>query len=54
MTLYIDINLITFLACSKTVPCSNGGRCTNVPGGSGKYCVCPKGFAGTLCDQGIS
>ena len=46
------INLET-LACASN-PCQNGATCFDNNGGGGGYaCLCPVGFEGTNCENGI-
>ena len=35
-----------------SLPCINNGACVN--GANEFRCICPNGFAGTLCEQGRS
>ena len=51
-------NVIQFLCmlelsgCASN-PCQNGATCFDQNGGSGYACLCPAGFEGTNCENGI-
>ena len=43
---------VEILACDSN-PCQNGATCFDHNGGGGYVCLCPAGYEGTSCENGI-
>ena len=48
----VPLPMLELVGCASN-PCQNGATCFTQNGGSGYVCLCPAGFEGTNCENGI-